>query len=141
MPPKVKTPRKVALLVETSRSYGRDLLRGIALFARTRSNWALLHQEMTIDASLPDWMKEMSIDGVIARVDTLTIEPLRALRVPCVDVRCRHSFAGIPQVETDDRKVTEMAFQHLWERGFRRFAFLRISVCPFFRRSGHPNER
>jgi LacI family transcriptional regulator len=123
MSPKVKTQRKVALLVETSRSYGRDLLRGIALFARTRTNWALLHQEMTIDAGLPGWMQEMSIDGVIARVDTRTIEPLRALQVPCVDVRCSRSFTGIPQVETDDRKVAELAFQHLWERGFRRFAF------------------
>ena len=73
MPPRAKTPRKVALLVETSRSYGRALLRGIALFARTRSNWSLLHQEMTIDVLLPNWMQESAIDGVIARVDTRTI--------------------------------------------------------------------
>ena len=121
----------MALLVETSRSYGRDLLRGIALFARTRSNWALLHQEMTIDAALPGWMKEMSIDGVIARVDTRTIGPLRELRVPCVDVRCSHRFAGIPQVETDDRKVAELAFRHLWDRGFRRFAFCGFQFAPY----------
>lgn len=123
MPPKVKTPRKVALLVETSRSYGRDLLRGIALFARTRSNWSLLHQEMTIDVVLPEWMKESLIDGVIARVDTRTIDPLRQLGVPCVDVRCSRNFAGFPQVETDDRQVSENAFEHLWDRGFRRFAY------------------
>ena len=123
MSPRVKNPRKVALLVETSRSYGRDLLRGIALFARTRGNWALLHQEMTIDIVLPEWMKESAIDGVIARVDARTIDPLRRLRVPCVDVRCSRSFEGIPQIETDDRKVAELAFEHLWDRGFRRFAF------------------
>lgn len=123
MPAKVKTPRKVALLVETSRSYGRDLLRGIALFARTRGNWSLLHQEMTIDVLLPEWMKESAIDGVIARVDTRTVDPLRQLGVPCVDVQCSRRFPGIPQVETDDRKVAELAFEHLWERGFRRFAF------------------
>lgn len=123
IPLKVKTTRKVALLVETSRSYGRGLLRGIALFARTRSNWSLLHQEMTIDALLPDWIRDSGVNGVIARVDTRTIDPLRQLDVPCVDVRCSRSFPGIPQVETDDRKVTEAAFEHLWERGFRRFAF------------------
>lgn len=110
-------------MVETSRSYGRGLLRGIALFARTRGNWSLLHQEMTIDALLPDWMRGASIDGVIARVDRQTIDPIRELNVPCVDVRCSRSFTGIPQVETDDRKVAELAFQHLWECGFRRFAF------------------
>lgn len=123
MPAKVKSARKVALLVETSRSYGRDLLRGIAHYARTRSNWSLLHQEMTIDVVLPEWMKESAIDGLIARVDSRIIQPLRQLRVPCVDVRCSGRFDGIPQVETDDRKVVELAFDHLWDRGFRRFAF------------------
>lgn len=123
MPTRIKTRRKVALLVETSRSYGRGLLRGIAGFARTRSNWSLLHQEMTIDVLLPQWMKESAIDGVIARVDTRTIDPLRQLGVPCVDVRCSRRFPGVPQVETDDRKVSELAFEHLWDRGFRRFAF------------------
>lgn len=123
MAAKVKRRRKVALLVETSRSYGRDVLRGIADFARTRSNWSLLHQEMTIDVLLPDWMRDAKIDGVIARVDTRTIDPLRRLGVPCVDVRCSRSFPGIPQVETDDRKVAQLAFEHLWDRGFRRFAY------------------
>lgn len=123
VPHRVKTARKVALLVESSRSYGRGLLRGIALFARTRSHWSLLHQEMTIDVVLPEWMRESAIDGVIARVDTRTIEPLRRLGVPCVDVRCSQRFEGVPQVETDDRKVAELAFEHLWDRGFRRFAF------------------
>lgn len=131
MPPKVIAPRKVALLVETSRSYGRDLLRGIALFARTRTNWSLLHQEMTIDMLLPQWMKESAVDGVIARVDTRTIEPIRQLAVPCVDVRCSRNFEGIPQVETDDRKVAELAFEHLWDRGFRRFAFCGFQFAHF----------
>ena len=123
MSAKVKTRRKVALLVETSRSYGRDLLRGIASYARTRGNWALLHQEMTIDVMLPDWVKESAIDGVIARVDSRTVGPLRELGVPCIDVRCAHRFSGIPQLETNDQEVAELAFEHLWERGFRRFAF------------------
>ncbi|MEQ9411707.1 MAG: DNA-binding transcriptional regulator [Fuerstiella sp.] len=120
---RVTSRPKIALLVETSRSYGRDLLRGVALFARTRVNWSLLHQEMTIDATLPDWMTASGLSGVIGRVDSHTIDSLRRLKVPIVDVRCRRSFAGIPQVETDDRAVAHLAFDHLWERGFRRFAF------------------
>lgn len=114
---------KIALLVETSRSYGRDLLRGVALFARTRTNWSLLHQEMTIDATLPGWMTESAISGTIARVDNHTIDSLSRLHVPIVDVRCRRQFPGVPQVETDDRAVAKLAFEHLWDRGFRRFAF------------------
>lgn len=123
MPVKVKNRRKVALLVETSRSYGRGVLRGIADFARTRSNWTLLHQEMTIDVLLPEWMRQTQIDGVIARVDNRSIDSLRLLAAPCVDVRCSQRFPGIPQVETDDRKVAQLAFEHLWDRGFRHFAY------------------
>lgn len=123
MPRTVKAAPKVALLVESSRSYGRELLRGIAQFARTRSRWSLLHQEMTIDMQLPSWMREGALDGIIARVDARTIQPIRELGVPCVDVRCSGRFEGIPQVETDDCRVAEIAFEHLIERGFRRFAF------------------
>ena len=68
-------------------------------------------------------MKESSTDAAIAHVDTRTIDAIRQLGVPFVDVRCSRVFAGIPQVETDDRKVAELAFEHLWDRGFRRFAF------------------
>lgn len=118
-----ETHPRIALLVETSRSYGRDLLRGVAFFARTRTNWSLLHQEMTIDAPLPDWMTDSAISGTIARVDSHIIDSLKQLQVPIVDVRCRHQFPGVPQVETDDHEVARLAFQHLWDQGFRRFAF------------------
>jgi len=123
MAAKLKQRRKVVLLVESSRSYGRDLLRGIARFARTHSNWSLLHQEMTIDVQLPAWMRATEISGVIARIDTHILAPLRKLDVPMVDVRCSQAFRNIPQVETDDRRVAELAFKHLYECGFRRFAF------------------
>lgn len=115
--------RRVALVVESSRSYGRNLLRGIAQYSRKQGNWSLLHEEMTIDASLPHWLAGAGVSGVIARVDTLTLAPLRKLGVPIVDVRCRNSHTGIPQVETDDCAVAELAFHHLCERGFRKFAF------------------
>lgn len=120
---KIRKRPQVALLIESSRSYGRNLLRGIASYARTRTDWALLHQEMTIDTSLPGLMTASSVRGVIARVDHRNVGQLRAMNVPIVDVRCHETFSGIPQVETDDRLVTQLAFEHLWERGFRRFAF------------------
>jgi LacI family transcriptional regulator len=118
-----KNRPRIALLVEASRAYGRELLRGVAYFARTQVDWSLLHQEMMLDSAMPDWMRRSKIDGVIARIDTHTIEPLRELKVPVVDVRCSRKFRGIPQVETDNQRVAELAFEHLWNRGFRRFAY------------------
>lgn len=93
------------------------------MFARTQVDWSLLHQEMMLDSELPDWIEQAGINGVIARVDTHTIAPLRHLRVPIVDVRCNRKFQGVPQVETDNEAVARLAFEHLWERGFRKFAF------------------
>lgn len=118
----INRPR-IALLVEVSRAYGRELLRGIALYARTKGDWSLLHEEMTIDSVVPDWISRTRVDGVIARLDHHSIDPLRKLRVPIVDVRGNRKFPGVPQVEADNEQVAEMAFEHLWERGFRRFAF------------------
>lgn len=114
---------RIALLVETSRSYGRELLRGIARFGGTLSGWTLLRQEMSIDETIPHWVIGSNVQGVIARVDDHNIDALRALRVPIVDVRCSKKFDGVPQVETDDRDVARLAFEHLCERGFRRFAY------------------
>ncbi len=117
------TRPRIALLVEASRAYGRELLRGVSLFARTQVDWSLMHQEMMLDSELPGWIAEANIAGVIARVDSHTIGPLRRLKVPMVDVRCNRKFQGVPQVETDNVAVATLAFKHLWERGFRRFAF------------------
>jgi LacI family transcriptional regulator len=88
---KLKTRPGVALLVETSRAYGRELLRGVALFARTRTDWSLLHQEMTLDSAMPGCIASSALSGVIARVDTHTVDPLRGLNVPIVDVRCKRT--------------------------------------------------
>ncbi|PHS01819.1 MAG: AraC family transcriptional regulator [Blastopirellula sp.] len=125
------TRNKIALLVESSRAYGRGLLRGIAHYSHTRANWFLLHQEMTIDTKLPSWLKNSGISGVIARVDEHNVDNLRDLKLPIVDVRCSVDYPDIPRVETDDRAVARLAFQHLWERDFRRFAFCGFQFAHF----------
>lgn len=129
---KMKRPR-VAMLIESSRSYGRALLRGIGHFARTQGNWSILHEEMTIADQLPEWFRHSELSGVIARVDSHTVAPLRQLNVPIVDVLGRRNFEAIPRVDTDNHAVASAAFEHLWERGFRRFAF-----CGF--QSAHYSE-
>lgn len=121
----------VALLVESSRAYGRGLLRGIAGYARTHTNWSLLHQEMTIDAQPPQWLLDLRVDGVIARVDSHNLAQLRRFAAPIVDVRCRVEVAGIPRVETDDQQVAKLAFEHLYAQGFRRFAFCGFQFTHF----------
>jgi LacI family transcriptional regulator len=78
---------------------------------------------MTLDSDFPCWLVPGRVDGVIARVTSRNLCALRDLKVPVIDVCCNQPLHGIPQVETDNDRVAEMAFEHLWERGFRRFAF------------------
>ncbi|QDT66797.1 AraC family transcriptional regulator [Calycomorphotria hydatis] len=120
----MRTKRKnVALIIESSRSYGRDLLRGVAQFSRTLGNWSLLHEEMSFDDAPPGWLAKSQIDGMIVRLTDRNIEPLKGLNIPIIDVRCHQAYTGIPQVDTDDSVVAQLAFQHLWQQGFRRFAY------------------
>lgn len=114
---------KVGLLIESSRGYGRALLRGIAKYARTHTTWSLLHQEMTIESQPPAWWESSAIDGVVARVGKGNIEGLRKLGLPLVDVRCVIKEGHFPQVETDEREVARLAFDHLYQLGFRRMAY------------------
>lgn len=118
-----KRPR-VALLIESSRSYGRGLLRGIAAYARLHTNWSLVHQELSSDATAPLWLRHSEVDGILARIENpTTIQIVEQLRVPTVDLRCLFEVSGVPRVETDDAEVARLAFEHLAEREFRRFAF------------------
>ena len=65
--------RRVALLIESSRSYGRGVLKGIAAYAHSHGHWKLRHHEMRIDADPPTWLRKWRGDGVIARIETSTI--------------------------------------------------------------------
>lgn len=116
---------KVGLLIESSRGYGRALLRGIARYARTHTSWSLLHQEMTIESQPPVWWEASAIDGVIGRIGPGNLASLRKMSVPLVDVRCviPPNQIQFPQVETDEREVARLAFDHLYQLGFRRMAY------------------
>lgn len=123
--------RKIALLIESSRSYGRRVLRGISRYAQTCGDWTLLHQEMTMGDQLPDWIGHSGVSGIIARVDTHNLAPLQELGLPIVDVLRSRSDLGIPQIETDDQRVAKMALDHLIDCGFRRFAFCGYRVAHY----------
>ena len=115
---------RVALLVESSRAYGRGLLRGIAAYIRNHRPWSIYHQERGMSEGPPPWLKGWKGDGIIARIEhPLLVRALLRTHIPVVDLRGMHDLPGIPLIETDDRAVTRQAVSHLVERGFERLAF------------------
>jgi LacI family transcriptional regulator len=116
--------RRVALLVETSNSYGRELLHGVRAWGREQQAWSMRLSEHGRGAGLPPWLKEWRGDGIIARVDNAAIAAaLRRSRVPVVDVSAALATPVFPRVVTDSAAATGLAAEHLRERGFRHFAY------------------
>jgi LacI family transcriptional regulator len=116
--------RNVALIVETSNSYARNVLRGIHDYARTRNGWTLYlaeHGRHEIDQSFSSHWK---FDGVIARIETDHMARIiTTMNVPTVDVSAARLIQNIPWVETDDEAITRLALDHLRDCGLRNFAF------------------
>ncbi|HJV49786.1 MAG TPA: DNA-binding transcriptional regulator [Geothrix sp.] len=125
-PALARTPR-IALLVETSLASGRDILCGIAKYARNHGPWALYHEPRSLAEGLPAWLQHWEGDGIIARVqDPGLAEAVQATGLPVVDVLGAVPAAGFPLVHVDDHRIAALAAEHLIERGFHHFAFLGI---------------
>ncbi len=79
-----------------------------------------------MDDPVPAWLATWKGDGIIARVESRAME--RAILntgLPAVDLRGKYDLA-FPQIETNDRLVSELAAEHLVQRGFRHFAYCGI---------------
>jgi LacI family transcriptional regulator len=126
-----KYPR-AALLIESSRGYGRGLLRGIADYVRVHGPWSIYLQRHHLYDATPAWLKDWRGDGIIARVENRRIaRSLRCRRVPVVDVRGRLLDLDMPAILTDDAAGARIAAAHLLERGFRRFAYCGYAGTPY----------
>lgn len=115
---------RVALLIESSRAYGRGLLLGIARFVREQGPGSIYSEERALQSGLPAWLRRWKGDGIIARIeDARMARELARLGLPCVDLRGLLPELPMPVLDTDPAQVAHLAFLHLRERGFRQLAF------------------
>jgi LacI family transcriptional regulator len=116
--------RKVALLIETSGSYGRGLLRGIARYNRDHGGWSTYFRPHGLADPVPDWLKSWNGDGILARLETPEMARMvRRSGVPVVNLRGTMKGLEFPYVSVDHKQVVELALNHLRERVLRHFAF------------------
>jgi LacI family transcriptional regulator len=145
---------RVALLIETSRGYGRGMLRGIIRYARLHGPWSFYITPSDFEQALPK-MKLWGGSGIIARVETLeTAEAIVAAGIPAVLVGADQrvaaevpQLAGMSEVWADSEGAARMAAEHLLERGFEYFAYVGLperiwsqrreeAFCTVIRQSG-----
>lgn len=117
-------PRRVILLLESSRAVGRSCLLGIASYIRNHAAWQILHLEHSVGDELPKAVKQWKGDGVISRITNERMaQSVARLRLPLVDVRGAYRLPGCASLSTDSKICAQLATEHFLERGFRHFAF------------------
>jgi LacI family transcriptional regulator len=114
----------VALIIETSVVYGREILKGISRYLEIHGRWSVFLDERELDAPPPEWLLDWSGDGVICRSTTPALaEGLRSRGFPVVDLNDRHGDLGLPRIASDMAAIGRSAADHLLRRGFSRLAY------------------
>ena len=91
--------KHVALLVETSRSYGRDVLKGVNHYIAEHDHWSLFLELRALDSQVPRWLASWQGDGIIARTASAAMaEAIAATGLPGVELRASKIPHGLPFV-------------------------------------------
>ena len=123
---------RVALIIESTASYGRELIRGIVRYSRMHGPWFfpwvfynddLCYIERMRERADLDYLRRWGPDGIITR-DAKDIGRLMRLNIPLfVAVGMNPPDPRLNNITTDDFTIGRMAAEHLLERGFRHFGF------------------
>src|SRR3990172_10420507 len=105
---------RVALLVETSRGFGRDLLRGIARYARLHGPWSFHITPGDYTQAVPK-MKQWGGTGIIARIPNERVAKaiietgVPAIAVGLTDEQLEpgHPLSAFSEVSSDATQVAK----------------------------------
>ena len=115
------TTRRVVLLLETSRQYGRDLLLGVTQYSYFHGSWTFYREPGGRERSLPQ-LDSWGAHGIIAHAsDARAAEKIAQTDIPAVIKGFK--IPDIPVIVTDNVKIGTLAADHLLDRGFRHFAY------------------
>ena len=125
----------VALLIETSRSYGRELLRGVRRYVSEHGPWSVFVELRALESKPPPWLKNWRGNGILTRTGSPAIaRAVRATGVPAVELRSSRLAPGLPFVGIDNVALGKTVAEHFLERGFRNFGFFEIDSEDYFER-------
>jgi LacI family transcriptional regulator len=124
----VKKPPQVALIIESSVSYGRSILQGIAHYMSSHHRWSVYFEQHELGAAPPAWLASSHWDGILCRpTDPTLARRLRRMKVPVVDLNDLYEDLKLPWVGSNHKAIGSLGANHFMERGFRNFAFCGFS--------------
>lgn len=130
--PLTKLPH-VALLIETSRSYGRALLRGVRRHMAEHGGWSIFMELRSLESPVPPWLANWRGDGILTRTGSPEMaDAIRQANVPTVELRSDQLLPEIPFVGVDNQALVQQVVRHFLDRGFRHFGIYALDTETYF---------
>jgi LacI family transcriptional regulator len=121
-------PPQIALIIESSVSYGRSILQGIARYISSHHQWSVFFEQHELGTPPPAWLASSHWDGILCRpTDTALAQRLKRMKVPVVDLNDLHENLKLPWVGSNHKAIGRLGAMHFVERGFHHFAFCGFS--------------
>jgi LacI family transcriptional regulator len=118
------------MLIESSRESGRQLISGVADYARHFGPWRFHWNPQGMGDPAP-FPEDTECDGVLAR-DVTKVQPFVDKGIPVVGFAYQEAVSDeLCYVKTDDAGLANVAANHFLERGFRSFAFCGYRDLPW----------
>lgn len=117
----------ITLILNTNKIFNRKMIKGIGQYIKsTKINWKVCLEEDVIFSH--DHLSNFSGDGILAGFDDSELEQkLSHLNVPIVGLSGsmlpKNNSINIPYVATDNFSITQMAYEHLKQKGLQNFAY------------------
>ena len=118
---------RVALVIETTRAYGRRIIEGVMRYVKEHEPWLIQMEPRALMDPLPWQLKQTPVDGMIVRLtDRASLRAVEQIGVPVVHLKSdSRSTAGAgAAILTDQGAIGRLAAEYFRERGFRRFGFV-----------------
>ncbi len=116
---------RVILFLDTSRGFGRGILKGISRYSALNGRWSFYHRQPSYLSSRKAFdlseFKSWKPDGIVCSVSQS--ESLLELGAPMICFDIGDYDGELPCIVTDDAAAGELAAQHLLSIGHRDFAF------------------
>lgn len=125
---------QIAMLVDTSRSYGQDIVAGVRKYVAEHDPWSLYLEPRDLLSSYPAWLEQWPGNGILARTgDATMLQRLKETGLPVIELRDSSPSQPFPFVGMDNSEIGTRVAEHLRSRGFQRFAAYLDPSLDFFR--------
>lgn len=124
---------RVALLIETHRTYARDLLAGVRRWMDQNESWSTFMEIGGVLDQPPGWLAQWDGHGIISRTFTREMaDAIEATGLPAVELRATKFGRNCPFVGMDNSLIGQMVADHFLNRGYRNFGVYSLDTELFF---------